>query len=275
MKTKKKIIYLVIVAAVISIFVILISSGIVRRGLAALKSTAHFIALDSDKRVLYESGAEDFAREVAQHLSASITAVETAQCQPFAESVFVYICATKKSFAKFSGESENIRGVVLVKLFLNPERMKETPYNDTVKLLTHELSHLHHQQELGIYHYASNIPFWFHEGLAVVVSSGGGAETVSEADAIKSILAGKHFVPNATGSFFFIKGPSSYGLEPHMFYRQSAMFVAYLKGLDETKFRTFMLDIEDGKSFADSFSAAFGISINNAWQQFVGQLKTK
>ncbi len=50
------------------------------------------------------------------------------------------------------------------------------------------------------------------------------------------------------------------------------MFVSYLKRLDESKFRAFMLSVEDGQSFETSFNAAFGMGIEEAWQKFVGQL---
>ena len=50
-----------------------------------------------------------------------------------------------------------------------------------------------------------------------------------------------------------------------MFYRQSGMFVAYLRSHDEMRFRTFMQAIEDGRRFSESFNEAFGLSLDKAW----------
>lgn len=101
------------------------------------------------------------------------------------------------------------------------------------------------------------------------------AETVSETEARKAIMEGKHFLPETRGSILFPKSASSYGLKPYMFYRQSAMFVTYLKHLDEEKFRNFLLSLEDGQNFKKSFTAVFRMSIDKIWQEFVHQLKNK
>lgn len=154
--------------------------------------------------------------------------------------------------------------------------MKNPEFNPTTKaILTHELSHLHLQQQLGVYHYNANIPAWFQEGLAVLVSNGGGAENVSEAETMKAILEGKHFTPEAEGSFWLHKSERSYGLEAHMFYRQASLFVGYLKKFSEIHFGLFMLAIEDGGDFDKSFRSVYGMSIDEAWQDFVEQLKNK
>ncbi|MGA2193429.1 MAG: hypothetical protein ABSG42_08665 [Nitrospirota bacterium] len=57
-----------------------------------------------------------------------------------------------------------------------------------------------------------------------------------------------------------------------MFYKQGGMFVAYMKRQGEAKFRTFMLSIEDGRNFGDSFKAAYGMGIGKSWEMFRGQL---
>lgn len=246
---------------------------LVRIGLATLRSTAHFVALESDKRILYEPGAKEFARKVAGYLPEAVATVEKEQYRPFTKPVFVYVCATEESFARFTSVSKDIRGALIKKIFLS-EKLWRQP--ESIKLiLTHELSHLHLQQQIGWYNFSDNLPAWFKEGLATSVSNGGGAETVSETEARKAIIEGKHFIPETKDSLLFPKSGSSYGLKPHMFYRQSAMFVAYLKKLDETKFRAFLLALEDGKNFKKSFISIFGTSIDEIWQQFVQQLKGK
>ena len=71
---------------------------------------------------------------------------------------------------------------------------------------------------------------------------------------------------------FFRKYASHWGLRPHMFYRQSMMFVAYLKDFDNNKYRDLLFNIQDGESFADSFNKAYGLSLKDVWKQFLLQI---
>ena len=249
--------------------------GLLRSGIASLKSTSDFHPLETDNRVLAESGAEDLARQVAGYLPEAIRTVEKEQYRDFTKPVTVYVCASEDSFASYTGVSKQVRGAIITRVFLSG-RLKKPGFNETIKaILIHELSHLHLQQQLRVYHYHANIPAWFQEGLAVLVSNGGGAEKVSEAAAVKAIVEGKHFTPEAHGSFFLHKSGSSYGLEPHMFYRQASLFVGYIKRMSEFKFGLFMLSIEDGGDFDKSFRATYGMGIDETWQDFVDQLRDK
>lgn len=245
-----------------------------RQALATLQSTSHFLVLDSDRRIHYEPGAEDMSKEIAEYLPASIEQVEKEQYKPFAKPVEGYICATKDSFSSFTGVPKVIKGATTIKhVFLSAERLRELPINIRRAVLTHELSHFHLQQYLGAYHYGANLPSWFQEGLAEYVSGGAAMEEVSDSEAVKAILEGEHITPDTTGSFFFPKRWSAYDLKPHMFYRQSFMFVSYLEHIDRSKFRAFVLALENGGRFEDSFNSAFGLTTDAAWQQFVAQLK--
>ncbi len=245
-----------------------------RQALATLQSTSRFLVLDSDRRILYEPGAEDLSKEVAEYLPDSVEKVEKEQYRPFAKPVEVYICATKESFSSFTGLPGARKGATTIKhVFLSAERLRELTVNIRRAVLTHELSHFHLQQYLGAYNYGANLPSWFQEGLAEYVSGGAAMEEVSEAEAVKAILDGKHFTPDTTGSFFFPKRWSAYGLKPHMFYRQSFMYVSYLKHLDEPKFGSFMLALENGQEFEHSFNSIFGLTMDAAWRQFVTQIK--
>ncbi len=259
----------VILVIILSIF----GCRLVRTGLALLKSKAHFIPLESDKRVLYEPGAEEFARRVAGYLPEAIAKVEKEHYRRFVKPVSVYLCATEESFSRYTGLSKGIRGALTNKVFLSGKLWKQP--ESIGSILTHELSHLHLQQQLGWYGFSANLPAWFKEGLATFVSGGGGAETVNKNEAGKAIIEGKHFLPETRDSLLFPKSSSSYGLKPHLFYRQSAMFVTYLKKLDETKFCTFLLVLEDGENFKKSFISIFGVSIDKVWQEFVQELKNR
>jgi len=245
--------------------------GLLRSSIAALKSTSDFTPVATEKRVFAEPGSEDVAVIVARDLPEAVATVEREQYRPFAKPVAVYVTRDEESFATFTGVPKEVRGAVIIKVFLSGGLRKEP---DRIKrILTHELSHLHLGQRLGIYGYNANLPSWFQEGLAVVVSGGGGAEKMSEQEAAKAILEGKSIKPEASGSFFFKKFANSYGLTPPMFYRQSGMFVAYLLRLDEARFRSFLLAIEDGHGFGDSFTKSYGMDVDEAWQQFTERLK--
>lgn len=255
------------------LLVCLVGCTFARQAVATLQPTSGLLVLDSDKRILYEPGAEGFARRIEQYLPAAISKVEQEQYRPFPKPVEVYICATKESFSHFTGEPQVVRGTVTVKhLFLSAERLKELGLHATQAVLTHELSHLHFQQFLGGYGYSANIPSWFQEGMAENVSGGASMEKVGEAEAMKAILEGRHFRAETTGSFFFPKRWGSYGMQPQMFYRQSFMFVRFLRHSDEMKFRKFVEDLEDGREFGDSFVRAFGISAEQAWENFTEKL---
>jgi hypothetical protein len=81
--------------------------------------------------------------------------------------------------------------------------------------------------------------------------------------------------PEAAGSFLFKKSARSYGIEPPLFYRQSGMFVAWLRERNAAQFRVFLLDLEDGGDFETSFDEAFGLSLDKAWQSFVEELRSR
>ncbi len=248
---------------------------LLRAGVASLKSTSDFRPLTADSRVLAEPGAEGLAKSVAEYLPEAIAAVEKAQYRPFAKRVEVYVCASKDSFASHTGVSKEIRGALTTKVFLSGKLMRPEFRETTKAILTHELSHLHLQQKLGLYHYGANLPAWFQEGLAVMVSGGGGAETVRADDAGKAILKGIRFIPEAEGSFFFPKSATSYGLEPHMFYRQASIFVGYLRDLSEIRFGLFLLAVEDGKDFEKAFRSIYDMTIAEAWEDCVNNLRNK
>ena len=257
--------YLLLISGLFLLLAGLSGCTAIRGGIAALRSTSDFVALDSDNRVLYEPGTEEFAKEIAGYLPDAIATVEKEQYRPFAKPIIIYICATKESFAAHTGFWEKTRGAVTTKLFLSPEMIKRIQDGSSAKMiLTHEISHLHLYQRLGLFRDAK-IPAWFKEGLAVMVSGGAPAVDVSESDAAKAIQSGECIKPDVSGSLLFPKFWHSYNLEPHMFYRQSGMFVAYMKRQDEAKFKMFMLSIENGRNFGKSFSAAYGISIEKSW----------
>ena len=183
----------------------------------------------------------------------------------------IYVCATIESFKAYGAPSDKLGGFVLNKrLFISPK--PENTAERIPRLLTHELSHLHIEQHIGLLK-VGLIPSWFKEGLAVYVAQGGGAETVTAEQARNAIQQDKYFQPDTEGSLLFHKGAHDYGLEAHLFYRQASLFVAYLHQLDNAKFKHFLLAIEDGGTFATAFKNAYAIDIAEAWQGFLAEMK--
>ncbi|MBU1054616.1 MAG: hypothetical protein KKC46_12450 [Proteobacteria bacterium] len=234
---------------------------------AFFKSTDHFIQLESDKRIFCESDALDIALQVAQNLENSIKIVEENQYGPFNKPILIYVCGTKENFAKFTGLNQKIKAAVFnEKTFLSAS-LREQPERIQT-LTTHELSHLLFIQQIGTSKYVHNIPSWFVEGLAVFVSNGGGAENVSEIDAAHAICDGACFYPESTGSFLFHKTASSYHLKPHMFYRQSAMFIQFMKEFDPVKFKGLLQAIQNEAKFDHALHASYGRDIDAYWAKF-------
>jgi len=114
---------------------------------------------------------------------------------------------------------------------------------------------------------------WFKEGLATYASNGGGAHLVSESQAIESIKSGKHFIPNETGGFIFRKTPSDFDLKPHMFYRQSMMFITYMVSKDASEFQKFLVYVEKGERLSVAFRKAYNNELQEVWHEFLLGIK--
>ena len=264
--------YLIIRSIFLLLFVSSLSGcGLIRGAMAYFQSTEAFNELNSSG-IFYEDKSRDQAVLVKPLLLPAIDTVERKQYKPFSQKVSVYICGSEESFSKYSGAPKMARGAVFNgKLFISPRAIE----THTLKsILIHELSHLHFHQYVGNRRYASNIPPWFQEGLAVDVSEGGGAESVSLEEAKQNMLNGNSFEPNSSGSLFFPKTAFSFSLEPHMFYRQSSMFVGYLRENSPVAFKSLVLMLLDDEEFEVAFTKAYGKSINQSWMEYVDAIKT-
>lgn len=265
MKLNKRIIQILLATCIASS---LFGCSLARQTIAALRSTDHFIPHKNNPGVLYEPGAEAHADKVVLLLPSAIRQVEERQYRPFIYPVLVYVCASRESFYKMYGMDG--RAGVLTKLFLSPRLFDEK--DEIIKLyLTHELSHLHLLQQLGVYK-MSRLPVWFKEGLATYVSDGGGAHTVTEKQAADSIKSGKYFVPDETGGFIFQKTASDWGLGHHMFYRQGMMFIRYLAKIDGSAYRKLILGVEDGVRFPIALQAAYNKKLKELWNAFLYEI---
>jgi hypothetical protein len=240
-----------------------------RAVIAHFQSTSRFVPLAADPRIVYEPGAEAFAQALVPLLPQAIADVEAEQYRPFSRPVVVHVCATESCFTGFTAASAEAKGAVhgTQGLFLNPALLRQPERLRAI--LTHELSHLHLADQVRLW----ALPVWFNEGLAAYVSGGGGTEHVSEAEAAKAIAAGRMLEPADAGAWltYDTAGPfRALGMPDatHMFYRQSMMFVAWLKQRDPQAFRGMLLALGDGAEFARAFSAAYGRGVPAVWAEF-------
>jgi len=235
-------------------------------------------ALADNPRVRYEAGAEDFARDVADLLPAAIARVEAVHGRPFAHPVTVGAYVTPEAFAAANGLGSNIPvGVTFFgRVILSPKLFR--PQHQRLRaILTHEMSHAHIQGWIGGSKYL-RLPPWFKEGLAVMISDGGGAELVRENEAWAAIQRGEQIaIDDATSSQTTIdirfdrapekQSPSWYPIV--MAYRQAGMFVSYLHESDKPAFDRMLGAILDGHAFAEAVDAGYHEDVRSLWQRFV------
>ena len=239
---------------------------------ALLRSDAIFLTSTHDPRVRYEAGAEVNAAIIAAALPQAIATVEKVHGEKFSKPVVVYVCASLKTYQAFTSLATSGGAVLNQRLFLSPKA--GNTHERLPRVLTHELSHLHFSQRLGDLAWNLRIPSWFQEGLAVFVSNGGGAETVTPEDAALAILQQRHFRPRSSGNVFRrLTGKASDDLPPHLFYRQSGMFVAYLSYHDPKAFRALLETLLDGSDFAGAFRSSYRQEIHALWNGFILQLR--
>lgn len=242
-------------------------------GSKVARVTTDFEVLASDNRVVYERGAETLAEEAAKQLPQAMKAVESRQFGAFKAPVKVYAFAGTKSFARYASVPEVVKGAGLEsEVYLSGLLLGKM--NEVGGMLGHELSHVQMSQTLGTMTYNRSMPRWFREGLAIYVSDGGGATSVSEAEAKEQFLRGIHFTPETEGTLLNLTLPGSKGLEPRIFYRQSGMFVQYMAGRYPAQFETLVKGLQEGDTFEAEFAAAFNVKVDEMLQTFISTLRT-
>jgi len=268
----KRKLFLIIVTGVFVLFLSMGGCGLIGSQIARL--TMDFRVLPSDNRILYEHGAEALANEAALHLSNALEAVETNQYGKFIEPVTIYAFASTKSFSKFSGISEEARGAALGNEVYLSGMLLNMP-NEVYGMLGHELSHVQLSQKLGAIDFNRTLPRWFREGLAIYVSDGGGAPRHFETETIEKLIQGKHFLPESEGTLLnrTLKATDSIG--PRMFYSQSGMFVRYIAENQPLLFKRFMIHLQTGKEFKESFIEEFSSGVDEIFNSYIETLRKK
>lgn len=237
---------------------------------AGAQTAIQFLDHPQDQRLSYEKGAQALAERIAAALPAAVAQVEAAQYGPFAKPVRVLVTASEDSYLALSGaRGESRAATFFERVFISPRLAREP--DALAGVLTHELSHLHLAQRIPEAA-GRRIPTWFHEGLAVLVSGGGGAEKVPAEDARAAIREGRHFTPEPVGDPRFIRSAAQFGLTPHMYYRQCALFVSFLRDADPAAFRTLMEAVAAQQPFDQAVARSLGASVENLWQRFVAEV---
>jgi hypothetical protein len=232
--------------------------------------TYDFHAMQSNPQVLYEPGTEDIAEKVVELLPAAMEIIEENQYALFLDrdAVRVFIFNDRKRYARFSAASIKSRGSATTNEIYLSEKMREDI--DTLPLiLIHELSHVHIRQYSGSFKYVTDIPGWFLEGFAVNVSAGGGAESVTAEQAKSAMRNGWHFRAVDRGRISGHYTAHDYGLQPHMYYRQAALFVKYLETSNPHAFARSIRDILDGTRFREVWPEHYGRDITKLWQEYL------
>ena len=256
---------------------------------AALPAVRHIVSalwnlpdrlpsLTDNSQVHFESGAEDYAHDVSALLPAAIARVEAAHARPFAHPVTVGVYTTPEAFAAANGRGSTIPvGVTFFgRVNLSPKLFRPQ-HGRLPAILAHELSHAHLQGWIGTHAYI-RLPNWFKEGLAVMVSGGGGAELVSEEEARAAIRRGEQIAIDDAGSLKSLGDirfdgapaktvPSWYPIV--LAYREAGMFVNYLRESDGPAFDRMMNAILDGRPFLNALTVGYHKDLHSLWQEFV------
>ena len=222
-----------------------------------------------DARVLIQNGssAQQLAALVNKHLPAAIDQVQKIQGYSLDKPLKIYVFDNEADYMRLGACPLGSRACVFAsQMSIAPVLLREP---DTVlPLLTHELSHVLLQQRMGTWK-ISRVPPWFLEGLAVMVSDGGGSEGVGPQDAAQAIKAGQRFTPEMGKSLLSQKTAQHYQLPHRLFYRQSALFVQHLKTAHSDSFDSLMRRMHAGMGFHDAFERSFPQPIDILWAEFL------
>jgi hypothetical protein len=234
-------------------------------------------ALPENPQVRYEGGASEQARIVARLLPAAIARVEAAHGRRFAHPSTVGVYITPDAFvaATGTGNRRAVGHTFLGRVALSPV-LFSTQRHRLPAILTHEMSHAH----LGTWISQLSVmrlPQWFKEGLAVMVSGGGGAEGVSELQAYAAIGRGDHIAIESSNSLFNL-GAVKFAQPPEipdtsfrilLAYRQAGMFVTFLHDANPVGFARMMDAILEDRSFAEGVAAGYETDLQTLWSAFV------
>jgi hypothetical protein len=234
-------------------------------------------ALPENPQVHYQNGASEQARTVAGILPTAIARVEAIHGRRFAYPVTVGVYVSPEAFAAANGTgfAGSIGVTFFGRVMLSPV-LFSTQRQRMPAILTHELSHAHVRSWILELTYI-RLPHWFKEGLAVMVSGGGGAEGVSEFQARDAIRRGDHIAIESAGSLLnlidvkFAQPPEipNTSFRMLMAYRQAGLFVTFLHDTNPAGFARMMNAILDGHPLAEAVTTGYETDLHALWSRFV------
>jgi hypothetical protein len=233
-------------------------------------------ALPENNLVHFEPGAEAYAHDVAALLPAAIAKVEAVHGRHFEHPVTVGVYTTPDAYAvaNATGSAGAVGVTAFGRVVLSPTLNRPQHWRLRA-ILTHELSHAHLQGYISTVAWV-RLPNWFKEGLAVMISGGGGAELVDELEARLAIERGEHIVIDDAGSFANLSeirferasARATASDRTVMAYRQAGMFVSWLHDSDTPGFARMMNAILDGRPFVEAVDTGYRQDVQSLWQQF-------
>jgi hypothetical protein len=240
---------------------------------AAWNSPDRLAASSDNPQVHYEQGGAEYARAVAALLPGATARIESLHGRPFAHPVTVGVYMTQAAFAAGNGLGHpRAAGVTIFGQVTLSPILFAAQRQRLEGILTHEMSHAHLQSWMSALAYI-HLPNWFKEGLAVMVSGGGGAEFVTEAEARDALRRGDRIAIESEGSWRNLTGikfeKTPIGSSAMMGYRQAGLFVAFLHDKDADGFVRMMGVVLDGKPFVDAVAAGYKTDLQTLWAEFL------
>ena len=242
-------------------------SAVVRAAYLELSPLRGFETLQTDRRVHYESAAEAAAELLAASYPAAITEIETRLGDKLHTTPDVYLCASDACFVKYALNTESRaearwRG----NLILLKAKTLETE-GRLLPVFAHELVHAFwFQRNIGC------TPRWWTEGLAVESSNGGGAEEILRSLATQAIRNGQVFEASDENSCWTRMPPRLNSMAWPMFYRQSGMFIEWLRAYDPKAFAVLLVKLRNGDNLAKTIESAYSqpvTTLHLAWKNSV------
>ena len=216
----------------------------------------------ANPHVHFEPGAEAAADAVVGVLDAAQHQIEASHGAALKQRPEVYVCASAACYQRYAftplsrAETRPFGHTVILqgRLLMDEQRLQP--------ILTHELSHVF-WFERGIRCH----PRWWTEGLAVDSSGGGGAETEPQANAAQAIRDGKLFTDLDEGCTVRDSAARA-GMSWPMFYRQSGMFVGWLRARNATAFGQTLAQLREGARLTPAIESAFSEPLPTLWQDW-------